>query len=93
MLPMGIALGAKRPDTHGSGATLHPRQPERLVLDQYSKGTGYQPFVTDDLGGGQFAPGPDFSFPFRFRHGSILPLAAGEHDRLEAALGKPGSVK
>ena len=64
-----------------------------LVLDQYSKGTGYQPFVTDDLGGGQFTPGPDFSFPFRFRHGSILPLAAGEYDRLEAALGKPGSVK
>lgn len=64
-----------------------------LVLDHYSKGAGYQPFVTDDLSGGKFKAGPDFSFPFRFRHGSILPISAAEYDGLETAFGKPGSVK
>jgi hypothetical protein len=56
-----------------------------LILDQYSKGTGYQPFVTDELGGGQFKPGEGFSFPFRFRHGSVLPVSATEYQRLEKA--------
>ena len=64
-----------------------------LVPDQYGKGKGYQPFVTDNLAGGQFKPAPDFTFPFLFRHGSILPLNAAEYSRLETALGKPGSVK
>jgi hypothetical protein len=64
-----------------------------LVLDLYSKGKGYQPYVTEDLAGGQFTEGPDFSFPFLFRHGSILPLGDAEYDRLDSAFGKPGSVK
>jgi hypothetical protein len=64
-----------------------------LVLDQYSTGAGYQPFVTDNLSGGQFTAGSDFSFPFRFRHGSILPLSDEEYNRLENAFGKPGPVK
>ena len=64
-----------------------------LVMDQYSKGTGYHPFVTTDLAGGKFEPGPDFRFPFRFRHGSILSLTAAEYAKLERDLGKPGSVK
>ena len=64
-----------------------------LVLDQYSKGAGYQPFVTEDLAGGHFTPAPDFSSPFLFRHGSILPLSAAEYARLATAWGKPGSVK
>jgi hypothetical protein len=59
-----------------------------LILDQYSKGTGYQPFITSDLAGGQFAPGEGFSFPFHFRHGSILPLSKEEYSRLEAASNK-----
>lgn len=54
-----------------------------LILDQYSKGTGYQPFVTDDLGGGQFRPGEGFSFPFRTRHGCVLAISAGEYQHLE----------
>ena len=54
------------------------------MLDLYSKGKGYQPFVTEDLAGGQFTEAPNFSFPFHFRHGSILPLDAAEYDLLEA---------
>jgi hypothetical protein len=64
-----------------------------LVLDLYSQGKGYQPFVTDDLAGGQFTEAPNFSFPFLFRHGSILPLTEEEYARLDGKLGKPGSVK
>jgi hypothetical protein len=64
-----------------------------LVLDHYSKGKGYQPFVTEDLTSGRFEASPGFSFPFRFRHGSILPISAEEYDRLEKALGKTGLAK
>lgn len=56
-----------------------------LVLDHYSAGAGYQPYVTDDLAGGRFTAGPDFSFPFRFRHGSIMPLSDEELHRVESA--------
>lgn len=60
-----------------------------LILDQYSKGTGYQPFVTHDLAGGQFTPGENFSFPFRFRHGSLLPIDDAEYQRLVTTYNKP----
>jgi Glycosyl hydrolases family 43. len=58
-----------------------------LILDFYSRGLGYQPFITHDLPGGQFTKAEGFSFPFRFRHGSILPLKKAEFEQLEAAYG------
>ncbi len=64
-----------------------------LVLDLYSQGKGYQPYVTEDLASGQFKDGPNFSFPFLFRHGSILPLNVAEYDGLATALGKPAIKK
>lgn len=60
-----------------------------LILDQYSKGTGYQPFVTENLSGGQFKSGAGFKFPFKFRHGCVLPVSALEYERLEKAYGAP----
>ena len=60
-----------------------------LILDQYSKGTGYQPFVTEDLSGGQFKPGEGFAFPFRLRHGSPLLISEAEYERLDKAYGQP----
>lgn len=54
-----------------------------LILDQYSKGTGYHPTVSEDLGGGQFKPGENFTFPFYFRHGSVLPISTNEYEQLE----------
>ena len=60
-----------------------------LILDQYSRGTGYQPFVSDDLAGGRFTPAPGFSFPFRVRHGSVLPVTAAEMSRLKSVF-NPG---
>jgi hypothetical protein len=56
-----------------------------LILDYYSKGQGYQPFITHDLAGGQFKTGEGFSFPFKFRHGSILPVSDAEFERLDSA--------
>jgi len=56
-----------------------------LILDQYSKGTGYQPFVSEDLSSGQFKAGEGFDFPFRFRHGCALPISASEYERIEKA--------
>lgn len=56
-----------------------------LILDHYAKGLGYQPFVTHDLAGGHFAPGEGFTFPFHFRHGSVIPVTGAEYRRLQAA--------
>ena len=57
-----------------------------LILDHYRKGNGYEPFVTDDLDGGQFKPAEGFVFPFRFRHGSVLPITTEELTRLKTKL-------
>ena len=56
-----------------------------LLLDCYGKGLGYQPYVSRDLSGGQFAAATGFKFPFRFRHGAVLPLTMEEYSRLKAA--------
>lgn len=69
-----------RVDGEGKGAWC-------LVIDHYARGQGYKPYVTEDLGSGKFEEGPGFQFPFRFRHGSILPLSGDEYARLEKALG------
>jgi hypothetical protein len=68
-----------------------PGKPARwcLILDQYSKGAGYQPFVTEDISKGQFMLGEGFTFPFPFRHGSVLPLTDAEYQRVETAFKKP----
>jgi arabinoxylan arabinofuranohydrolase len=59
-----------------------------LILDHYRAGTGYQPFVTDNLAGGNFKPGEGFEFPFKFRHGCALPISAEEYKQLEQAYGQ-----
>lgn len=56
-----------------------------LLLDHYSRGEGYKPFVTRDLTRGKFEPADDIRFPFRFRHGSVLPITAAEAARLARA--------
>lgn len=64
-----------------------------LLLDFYSRGAGYQPFVTQDLAGGQFAAVTDFKFPFRFRHGAVLPVSGAEYSRLKAGYGESGGAR
>jgi len=64
-----------------------------LLLDYFSKGEGYQAFVTEDLASGRFEAAGDFSFPFRFRHGSLLPISAAERARLQTAFPSPPTAE
>jgi hypothetical protein len=58
-----------------------------LLLDHYSQGRGYQLYLCNDLGAGQFVSTHDVSFPFPFRHGSVLPVTAEEYSRLKESYG------
>lgn len=68
-----------------------PGKPGRwcLLLDYYSRGQGYKPYLTDRLATGQFKAAPNFTFPFKLRHGSVLPVTSEELTRLETAYQKP----
>lgn len=56
-----------------------------LLLDFFTRGQGYQAFVTTDLATGKFEPAGDFRFPYRFRHGAVLSITAEELERLSQA--------
>ena len=59
-----------------------------LFLDFYGArgaGQGYVPFVADSLASGRFVRSDKaFSFPFGFKHGTILPITPEEYDRMKA---------
>ena len=58
-----------------------------LFLDYYGvrgAGQGYVPFVADSLESGRFVRSDEsFSFPFGFKHGTILPITPQEYDRMK----------
>lgn len=76
-------VGFEGPECYPLQATAGAPPSWCLILDYYSKGEGYQPFVTHDLASGQFEPAAGFAFPFRFRHGSVLALSDSEYQALE----------
>ena len=55
-----------------------------LLLDHYSAGDGYKPFVTDDLSTGAFTSAGDFTFDATYRHGTVMPITQDEYDALIA---------
>ncbi len=59
-----------------------------LFLDYFGArgaGQGYVPFTADTLSGGKFTRSEgEFSFPYRFKHGTILPITPEEYDRMKA---------
>ncbi len=55
-----------------------------LILDYYSKGQGYVSWTTSNLADAQFQPADGFKFPFKVRHGSVLPLTAAEYQAILA---------
>ncbi|BCX49836.1 1,4-beta-xylanase [Haloferula helveola] len=60
-----------------------------LLLDWYATGRGYQPYVTDDLAGGEFVERDAMKFPFHpVRHGSVLPVTKEEMASLIGKWGK-----
>lgn len=59
-----------------------------LLLDAYATQQGYQPFIADDLAKGNFTPvGEKFSTPYKFRHGTVMPITGGEFNALIKAYG------
>ena len=59
-----------------------------LFLDYYGKpgkAQGYVPFVADSLKDGHFVRSDEaFSFPYGFKHGTILPITGEEYESLKA---------
>ncbi|MNC04675.1 hypothetical protein D3C75_521200 [compost metagenome] len=62
-----------------------------LMLDYYGvegEGQGYVPFIADTLESGQFVRSDEsFSFPYGFKHGTVLPITKEEYARIKAAFG------
>ena len=58
-----------------------------LMLDYYGvqgEGQGYVPFVADDLKSGRFIRSDErFSFPYRFKHGTVLAITTEEYNRIQ----------
>ena len=59
-----------------------------LFLDYYGvpgAGQGYVPFVADSLKSGRFVRSDEaFSFPYGFKHGTILTITMEEYERMKA---------
>ena len=59
-----------------------------LFLDFYGvrgAGQGYIPFVAESLGSGRFVRSDaEFTFPYRFKHGTVLPITEEEYRRMKA---------
>ena len=52
----------------------------------FGRGQGYVPFVADSLASGVFRRSDaDFSFPYKFKHGTVLPISEEEYERLRRA--------
>ncbi|KRE69627.1 glycoside hydrolase family 43 protein [Paenibacillus sp. Soil750] len=58
-----------------------------LMLDFFGvegEGQGYVPFVTDDIESGLFIRSDEsFSFPYRFKHGTVLSITMEEYSRIK----------
>lgn len=58
-----------------------------LMLDYYGvrgKGQGYVPFVCDDISTGVFTRSDsEFSFPYGFKHGTVLEITEAEYERIK----------
>ena len=57
-----------------------------LFLDFYGvqgAGQGYRPFVAGRLSEGDFVMADEqFTFPYRFKHGTVLPITQEEYERI-----------
>ena len=58
-----------------------------LMLDFYGvkgEGQGYVPFIADDMDSGLFIRSDEsFSFPYRFKHGTVLSITMEEYHRIK----------
>lgn len=63
-----------------------------LMLDYYGTNIpekqGYVPFLCDDISTGRFVRSDaEFSFPYGFKHGTVLPVTRDEYDRVRKFYG------
>lgn len=58
-----------------------------LFLDYYGvpgAGQGYVPFLAESLAGGQFTRVDEaFSFPYGYKHGTVIPISVEEYERIK----------
>ena len=58
-----------------------------LFLDYYGvpgAGQGYVPFLAESLAGGQFTRADEaFSFPYGYKHGTVIPISVEEYERIK----------
>lgn len=63
-----------------------------LMLDFYGvrgEGQGYVPFIADTLKDGRFVHSDEqFSFPYRFKHGTVLAITDDEYERIQLHFNK-----
>ena len=60
-----------------------------LLLDAFASKQGYQSFITSDLSKGKFeAITSEFTTPYLFRHGSVIPITLKEFNKLKEAYSK-----
>jgi hypothetical protein len=59
-----------------------------LFLDFYGvpgEGQGYVPFLADSLAGGRFVRADAaFSFPYGYKHGTVIPISLEEYNRIRS---------
>jgi len=60
-----------------------------LMIDFFGvrgEGQGYIPFIADDIASGKFIRSDDsFSFPYRFKHGTVLSITTDEYEAIKKA--------
>ncbi|MEV5613331.1 family 43 glycosylhydrolase [Streptomyces sp. NPDC052225] len=79
----GIGMGAM---AQGEGPLVFKANGESkwyLFIDDYT-GSGYVPFVSDDLGGGVWTAVEQRRLPAAPRHGTVLPVTKAEFERIQA---------
>ncbi len=59
-----------------------------MMIDYYGvpgEGQGYVPFVCEDIKEGRFVRSDkDFSFPYGYKHGTVLTISEGEYERIKS---------
>jgi hypothetical protein len=56
-----------------------------LFIDDFSRGRGYTPFETTNIGSGNWSPSSGYSLPANFRHGYVVPITSAQRACLTKA--------
>jgi len=63
---------------------------ENEIYGQNASIQGYVPFISDTLSSGKFTRcDSDFSFPYGYKHGTVMPVTTDEYERLKKYVKSP----